>query len=434
MTIMLAQPYLFALDGGSEIAENAAKTTEAIVRGWETVWQQTIVNPPPNGSYWQTCWVASWVATIGGLIFVFNRAKSIFEGGTLSGTQFSQAFTYFLVPGIIWMGLANHGTNAANISYGVNRVILYSNEQVMQTQIASTNFREAVMGMQLTSLAQNELRQKYQDCMSLKDQPPPISSKVGETIPLDDVLANNRQFQCFQDLKDSIATLQNDFETKNCKGINAVACNSVFRLFSEAASAIGQGLEDAKNQVGSQIENKSAGGKAGYFFTTNVPLVVAGAVAKNVGDYMAGAAIHNWLKPILYAFQFDYMNTLVGGMFLCGISAPIAIAASLIPFSPRTVWTWLIAFFSFGMAIFYYSVLIGTVAALIVEAKAETFTALQYAFFLGLFAPAISSVLALGGAWVAARAAQSNGQAIAAASFSAVSSMVVSLVRFLPIP
>lgn len=93
---------------------------------------------------------------------------------------------------------------------------------------------------------------------------------------------------------------------------------------------------------------------------------------------------------------------------------------------------WLIAFFSFGMAIFYYDVLIGTVATLIVAAEAETFSSLQYPLFLGLFAPAISSTLAIGGAWAAAKAAQANGHAIAAASFSAVSTVATSALRLLP--
>lgn len=423
-------PYLFAVDGGSDVAENAAKTTQAIAEGWDTVWQQTIVNPPIDGSYWQVGWAASWVATIGCLIFIFNRATKIFEANNMSGALFSQAFTYFLIPLFIWVGLANHGAAIANISYGINRVILYSNEKIMQTQIAATNFGEAVTGMQLTSLAQSQLRQQYQDCMNLKDQPP--SSPNGESTPLNDVLANNPQFRCFQDLKDNITALQNDFEARNCEGIKVVTCNGVFRLFQEADAALGQGLADARKQIGEQLNNKSNDQKAGYFFTTNLPLLVASAVARKAGDYLAGGAIHAALKPVLYAFQFDYMNTLVGGMFLCGISGPIALASSLIPFSPRTIWVWLIAFFSFGMAIFYYSVLIGTVASLIVAAKAETFTALQYAFFLGIFAPAISSVLALGGAWAAAKSAQANGHAIGAAGFSFASTMIVSALRFLP--
>lgn len=424
-------PYFFAVDGGSEIAENAAKTTQAIASGWDKVWQQTVVNPPIDGSYWQVGWVASWVATIGGLIFIFNRATKLFEANNMSGALFSQAFTYFLIPLFIWIGLANHGAAIANISYGINRVILFSNEKIMQTQIAATTFGEAVTGMQLTSLAQNELRQKYQDCMNLKDQPPPVGSD-GETVPLDDVLANNPQFQCFQDLSDDITALEAEFGARNCQGVKALTCNGVFRLFQQTRQSIGQGLEDARREIGERLENKSTAQKAKYFFTTNVPLLVAGAVARKAGDYLLGGGIHAWLKPVLYAFQFDYMNTLVGGMFLCGMSGPIALASSLIPFNPRTIWVWLIAFFSFGMAIFYYSVLIGTVASLIVAAEAETFTALQYAFFLGVFAPAISSVLALGGAWAAAKSAQANAHAIGAASFSFASSIIVSALRFLP--
>lgn len=429
---MFLQPQLFALDGGSEIATNAVKTTEAIVRGWETVWQQTIVNPPVNGSYWQVCWVATWVMIVGGLVFLFNRATRIFENGHLSSAHFSQAITYFLVPGMIWMGLVNHGAMAANLSYSMNRVILFSNEKIMQTQIASTSFEESVKAMQLTSLAQNELRQKYQDCMDLKDQPPPAGTD-GKTVPLDDVLANNRQFQCFQALNDQMAKLRDAFATRNCYGLYAITCNGVFRIFQEAASAIGQGLEDAANQIGDDLKNKSTAGVAGYFFTTDVPLIIGGAVARNVGDYMAGGALHAWLKPLLYAFQFDYMNTLIGGLFLCGMSGPIAFAASLFPFTPRTIWTWAIAFFSFGMAIFLYSVLIGTVASLLVSAQAETFTAMQYALFLGLFAPAISSTLALGGAWVAARAAQSNSHSVGTFGFSMVSSFLTTAMQLLPV-
>lgn len=426
--------YFFALKGGTDIAESAANTTDAISQGWDTVWQQTIVNPPVDGSYWQVVWVATWVANIGCLIFIFNKAQKLFGAGSMSAALFSGGVTYFLIPVFIWVGISNHGAIAGNISYGINRLILFSNQKIMNSQIASTTFREAVTSMHLTSLAQNELRARYQDCMNVRDQPTPApASSTGQTIPLDQVALSNPQFQCFQDLREQISRMQAEFSAQHCRGLQGLTCNGVVRLFQRAGTAIGQGLEDAQNQISQQLANQTPGEMAGYFFHTNIPLIVAGAVARSSGNYLAGGAIHAWLKPVLYAFQFDYMNTLVGGMFLCGMSAPIALAASLIPFSPRTIWVWLIAFFSFGMAIFYYDVLIGTVATLIVAAESETFSTLQYALFLGLFAPAISSVLALSGAWAAARAAQANGSAIASASFSMVSSVIMSFLRFLPL-
>lgn len=424
--------YLLAVEGGIEIAESASETTSRIAKGWDTVWQQTIVNPPAaGGGYAQVVWVATWVGTIGCLIFMFNNALKLFGAGSMSAGLFSQGVSYFLIPVFIWVGISNDGALAGNFSYGINRLILYSNEQIMQVQIASTTFSDAITNLHLTNLAQNQLRQEYEDCMNLKDRVAgntPTAAE-GENIPLESVIDSNPQFQCFQNLRDSIAQMQAEFEAENC---NIVTCNGAARFFNQARRAIGEGLESARDEIGEDLANTGPRQKAEYFFKTNIPLIVAGEVAKSSGNYLAGGAIQAWLKPVLYAFQFDYMNTLIGGMFLCGMSAPIAIAASLIPFSPRTIWVWLIAFFSFGMAIFYYDVLIGTVATLIVAAEAETFSSLQYPLFLGLFAPAISSTLAIGGAWAAAKAAQANGHAIAAASFSAVSTVATSALRLLP--
>lgn len=424
LNFLLNFQYFFAVsDEAVDITETAAQLTDTIAQGWDTVWQQTIVNPPVEGSYYSVVWVARWVAVIGSTIFIFNLAQKIFSAGNMSSGIFFQGFTYLLAPIFISIGISNNGVVAGQVSYSINKLILYSNQQIMQTQIASTTFENAVRSMHVSGLAQNQIQQEYERCLSLTEQPVPQSNASGEPTSASQILESNPQFRCFRDLKERIATLRADFEREHCSGLRAVSCSGAVRFLADIDGALGRAVEGVTSQVGEEIQNGR--------FIPNITRIVGEQLATTVGDRLAGEGVRHLLKPILYAVQFGYTNTLVGGMFLCGMSAPISLAASLIPFSPRTIWVWLIAFFSFGMAIFYYSVLIGTVATLMVTAEAETFSDLQYPLFLGLFAPAISSTLALGGAWAAAKAAQSNGQAIVSAGFSMVASLATSLLRFI---
>jgi len=388
--------YSLALAGAADLINQSADFTQEISAGWDEIWQDTIVNAPANEIYALIVKGASWLALVSTAVWVMSWAPRFLRGQLLMQSAF-----YLIIPLLIFLGLANQGQTIANLAYGLNRLILYGNELALEQQIAAINLKESIQNMNLTDIAVTELRSQFNTCAHL-DPAPSGSSE-----------ADPRQ-KCFAELEAEIDQLREEFATDYCTSLSSFACSGALESFTEFGQALGEAIVEANDKY--QETNPD-------MFYSRFMLI---ETAKRAGNYLLGSRLKSGMGYILRAIQFGYMNMLVGGLFLLGLSAPFFVAASLIPFQPRTVWTWLISFLAFGLAIFFYNTLVGMSALLIVKLEAQTFTQLQYAFMLGFFAPAIASGLASWSAWAAVKNAGQSGAQLASASIGSL----VSVVRF----
>jgi hypothetical protein len=388
--------YYLALEGAAELINKSADFTKDISEGWDEIWQDTIVNAPPNEIYALIVQGASWLALVSTAVWVISWAPRF-----IRGQLFIQSAFYLIIPLLIFLGLANTGNNIANFAYGINRLILYGNEIVLDQQVASINIKESIQNMNLTDIAASELRDQFNRCANLD----PALSGGSEVDP---------RKKCFEELEAETEQLREQFEADYCSDLPPFACSGAVQSFTEFGQALGEAITKANDKYNDSNPD---------MFYSRFMLI---ETSKRVGNYLLGSRLKSGMGYILRAIQFGYMNMLVGGMFLLGLSAPFFVAASLIPFQPRTFWSWLIGFLSFGLAIFFYNTLVGMSALLMVKLEAQTFTQLQYAFMLGFFAPAIASGLASWSAWAAAKNAGQSGAQLASASIGSL----VSIFRF----
>lgn len=396
-----------------DLVKRGSDTNSAINNGWDQIWQDSILNVQPNSPYWMVAEVARLIAAIGIIAFAINwSSKYAYVGPAAVLTQIPN----FLGVAILIAALSNHAAPAANLSYALNRLIIYSNQQIMNQQVSRVTFETAVKSMQLIDQAKAAVRDEYNKCVNIKPELfPSQDAKKGVTANSD-----HSQTKCFKDLESKLTQMQSDFQAENCNGIKAIACDPAIRV-----------LEDARKGVGNAFTStiRRSGNNGILSFNDKI---FAEELGKQVGNYVASKALLSILPTIMYAFQFVYMNTLVGGLYICGLSSPIFIAASFLPFTPRLCWSWLIYFLHFGLAIFWYSVLIGLAATLLVNAKGETLLDLQYALFIGIGAVGLSGGLAYFSANAAVQSAAANNQSLASMAVNTISNVALSVMRFIP--
>lgn len=410
---MSFSPNPLLADVALDLVKRANDTNSAINTGWNQIWLDSILNVQPDSPYWMVAEVARLIAAVGIIAFAINwSSKYAYIGPAAVLAQLPN----FLGVAILVAALSNHAVPAANLSYALNRLILHSNEQIMHLQVSRVTFETAIKSMQLIDRAKIAVRDEYNKCVNIK--PELFPNQDGQT----GVVANadDSQAKCYKDLESKLAQMQSDFQSQNCNGIKAIACNPAIRVIDDAR----KGVADAFN---SAMRREGNSGILGFN-----DKIFADELGKRVGNYVAGKAILSLLPTIMYAFQFVYMNTLVGGLYICGLSSPIFIAASFLPFTPRLCWSWLIYFLHFGLAIFWYSVLIGLAATLLVNAKGETLLDLQYALFIGIGAVGLSGGLAYFSANAAVSSAAANNQALASMAANTVSNIALTATRFIP--
>ncbi len=101
--------------------------------------------------------------------------------------------------------------------------------------------------------------------------------------------------------------------------------------------------------------------------------------------------IRGFLISIGIAFQYVVEISLL----LTGLLGPLAVGASLLPVGQKSIYAWLIAFYSVGMVKLCYNIITGLVATMILKAGAND--PLIFACITGILAPVLAMVLAAGG-------------------------------------
>ena len=104
-----------------------------------------------------------------------------------------------------------------------------------------------------------------------------------------------------------------------------------------------------------------------------------------------GLIVRGWLMAMGIAFQWVVEISLL----LTALLGPLAVGSSLLPVGQKSIYTWLIGFFSVGMVKLSYNIIVGLVATIMLNADRND--PLIFACIVGLLAPVLALVLAAGG-------------------------------------
>jgi hypothetical protein len=430
---MLFDSLLLGVSGGIDLVKNSTDLSKDISHGWDQLWKDYITNSDSPGSsthpyyFQQVVWVATIIAVPGIIAFFFNFILRFFMAGGAAAA--SHGIAYSLVLGLMMFALSNHAAPLGKFSYDLNKLILIFNDHIMTFRTADVTLSDSVNTFKVTEDAKTRVMDKYNECMnSSLDSSGTTSQQSQQSSSVDSSLQGgierSQRAICLALLKQQVNQWRQDYQTKYCNGI-INSCNGAVQYLTY----VGQGISDAWNNAQFRYDARQQS-------TPNQkdPSALT-LLSSEIGSAIRNAAGGLYMKTDLfldqYSSQFGFMHGLVGGLFLLGMFSPVFVSGSLYPISPRPFWTWLILFLHIGLIICLYNVLIGVAATALIKAKADTVTDLQYAYFLGRFAPAIASGIGFFSGWKALSAAQQNAQAIAGAAISVATTIITTAISFL---
>lgn len=347
MYLPLSQPFL-AQEGSQAAAETIEQSlalSQAISEGWNDTWQ-SLLQAPDDLSLWSAIIKFSlWIAVLALIYYGMAQANEIFK------TQsFSKIVEMFVPPLVVVFLLGGNGYMLANIILmirGLGRSLI---SNILQLQLGGISMNQALHQVLNNQLATQRIRQIYQECASLVGEPlnQCIQSKQAEAQGIVDALSQQgTPMQAAQGLLDLL------------HGASIVGA---------AATAIGSGPAGLISGAFSQVVQ-----------ARGVPIIQA----------------------ILFALQWAYVNIAEAALLLSALFAPIAVALLLIPVAGNALMIWFCGFVSIlGMQL-GYALLVGFMASVLVSAGGQNAIAAAgdygFLFFVAIFAPVISSLIAKGG-------------------------------------
>ena len=148
---------------------------------------------------------------------------------------------------------------------------------------------------------------------------------------------------------------------------------SFVKIGAEIESALRQnplvnGTIGAGQTAGGQLPGAIGTAKSGNILGAAGQITSAGSygAAGFFGGYF-NAVVQSLVQTLLLAFQWAFANILEISMLLTALMGPIAVAGSLLPFDTKSIFAWLIGFFSLGMAQISYNIIVGLCAEVIVK-------------------------------------------------------------------
>lgn len=404
---MLETSYL-AIDALNDLVNNTKTNQEAITQAWNINWQILIL--PKNNLIFQQLAYAARV--IGACCFLYSFYKAIQH---LKQTFDIEQFMFLIRPMMVLILLIPDGSHSAQVAFGLHRIFERGISSFLAQEVNGVKIKQVIYDPIATASARDALIQELNQCSARPMVAPAIEYGPPQLT----------QAQCVSNLRERAEELQKTYEQKYCMGFCPGAVR-FFKTFSDTLSEVlNEGTLNPDNPV-------MTGSKVAAVAGRNDATIVATAISllKDFANAAGGYAAQAGMEASLYAKSWMFTNSMEGGQLLSGLIFPIVLALSLMPEKRMLVFDWFVIYGSFALALLYYDIIIAMTALLLVYAKSQASSTLQYAYMLGYGAPAIALGLATGGAFVAVKAAnQSYAEQIG--MVTSVANSVVSLATIL---
>ena len=108
-----------------------------------------------------------------------------------------------------------------------------------------------------------------------------------------------------------------------------------------------------------------------------------------------GGTIQALTQALLFAAQWAFVNLLELAMLLTAMVSPFALALSFLPGKGRPIIAWVIAYMSMVMVQFYYNIMIGIMANVVLNSNAYDING--FLIVMAILGPVLAMKLAQGG-------------------------------------
>ncbi|AUB43406.1 NAD/NADP transhydrogenase beta subunit (plasmid) [Nostoc flagelliforme CCNUN1] len=356
---------------GGELVKKASETNVFISAGFNDLWDRTL-----NGQLYETiCKVGVLFAVATLTFFMIEWTKQMLNGDE------QRAFTDFIWPLIVVVLLSNHGEVLGNSTLGIRNYINNVNNMVLVQTASGLDLRVAFQKAAGLSAARSAIGLAIERCRSSSLQP-------------------NEAIACLQQAKEDLSQKYPSAFDQN---------TGPFKWFSSAIDKVIEApieaIREKKNPI--QILFSSISGFIGSGVTSTISLVMLS---------MNGS------------YQWAIELTMLVTAFL----GPLAVGGSLLPYGAKSIYTWLVGYFSIGIGKLSFNMIVGFAGQLISDSQADQ--PMFFLFTIGICAPFLATGLAAGGGLALLQQinkASETYSVIAAEAGKAIITRGVSLAKFI---
>jgi hypothetical protein len=108
-----------------------------------------------------------------------------------------------------------------------------------------------------------------------------------------------------------------------------------------------------------------------------------------------GSILETSMQGWLIAFGLAFQWAVEVVWLLMGLAAPLAVGGTLLPVTQKSLYSWLIGFYSVGLCKLFFNLLVGLLA--MVQIQAKTTNTLVFSIAIGILSPILAVTLAAGG-------------------------------------
>ena len=354
-------PFYLAVDGATKIMQDAVNVNQDAIASWDDKWLNLFDSQLFN--------IIIYMSTFAGVaaitVWMVEELRDFDTGDLL----FRRSFYVNLFWAIFVMAmLVPNGNRLAALVQGLHSFGQQFNQQALEFQLNDIALEDAIRATVARGTLQADISAQAVQCEGL----------VGE-----------RQFACLgnahQQVKEMIAAYQAEYLVDVPQGLKAVETGLGAKLAPENGADIlngeGANLSRIRNAaIEGQADGLPGAGNGGF----------RGALLGALGS-----TVQALTQGILLAMQWAFVNLLELAMLLTALVSPFALALSFLPGKGRPIIAWAIAYISMVMVQFYYNIMIGIMANVVLNSNAYDING--FLIIMAIFGPVLAMKLAQGG-------------------------------------
>ena len=359
---MIDTPSLYlAVDGATKIMQDAVNVNQDAIASWDDKW----VNIFDSQLFNIIIYMSTFVGVVAITVWMVEELRDFDTGDLL----FRRSFYVNLFWAIFVMAmLVPGGDRLEALVQGIHSFGQQFNQQALEFQLNDIALEDAIRATVARGTLQADISAQAAQCEGL----------VGE-----------RQFACLgnahQQVKQMIAAYQAEYLVDVPQGLKAVETG----LWAKLAPENGADILNSEAGNLSRIRNAAITGQA-----DGLPGVGDGGFRGALLGAL-GSTVQALTQGILLAMQWAFVNLLELAMLLTALVSPFALALSFLPGKGRPIIAWIIAYTSMVTVQFYYNIMIGIMANVVLNSNAYDING--FLIIMAIFGPVLAMKLAQGG-------------------------------------
>lgn len=326
--------YLLAKLDGSGLAQQASNNALSVSEGFNDLWNKIIAGEV----YSSMCTVGALFAIATLTFFIIEWTKKMMSGDD------QRAYTEFIWPLLVVLLLSNNGKLLGSSTLGIRNYINNVNTLVLTSTAAGINLREAYQQALGTEAARSAIGIAINRCQNSSLNP-------------------QEKVDCLTQAKQDLSQEYPDKFQKN---------NGLSSWFLDAINGAIDAYSDLTQKKASPID----------FLLSPINAFI-------------GSSITDIISIILIGMNGAYQWGIELTMLVTALLGPMAVGGSLLPYGAKSLYTWLVGYFSVGIGKLCFNIIVGFAAQLIADSK--TYQPMFFLFTIGIIAPFLATGLAAGG-------------------------------------